>query len=221
MSIEHNGGCIVHFRGPSATEAMHAQDSCTASKQHAYQYGIFTVRHAMNEIQRKIMKRVQIQYTDRIIMETLIPLLGQTNAVSLRLLDYLVTNYGREKPVYLKQNGNIESVYHMYKRNLQMWKRRNFDPFRRSQRCVDGQVTRYIVEFTSNGTLYTTTVGQLNFILFAVESGVLSYAQSNRGVVEKAMNARGQNLKRRRATPSVELASFPHRTTVDFQSSSS
>lgn len=216
MSIDHHGGAIVHFKGPSATKAMQQQDECTATQTHSYTYNRFVVRHAMNDIQRKIMNRIQDNFTSEIVETILIPLLNQTNQVSLRLLDYLVTNFGRDKPVYLRRNGNIESIYHLYKRNLQMWKRRNFDPFRRSQRNVNNHVTKYIVEFEHKGKAYVSTIGQLNFILFAYEEGILQYALRNQETIETAMNMAKPYSKKRRRLATLELASFCHRSTVDF-----
>lgn len=216
MSIVHDGGQIVQFKGPSATTAMQQQDACTATQTHFYRYGDFVVRHAMNDIQRRIMIRVQQHFTHDIIATVLIPLLHQTSQVSLRLLDYLVTNFGREKPVYLKHNKQIESIYHLYKRSLQMWKRRNFDPFRRSQRNVNNCITKYIVEFQYAGETCTTTIGQLNFILFVYQSGILQYALMNQKIIEQSMNLAKPLSKKQKKRAPIELASFCHQSVVDF-----
>lgn len=122
--------------------------------------------------------------------KTMIPLITQETGVSLRSLDWLVTNFSKKYPVILGGNYNVHLGY---KDMLNRFRRRNFDPFRRSigshpdsMRGSDStEVGR--VRFTYNDKLYHTTIGQLNFIMWVHKNGVLDYAQDNINEIETDM----------------------------------
>jgi hypothetical protein len=103
----------------------------------------------------------------------------QESTISLRALDWLVTNYSKKNNIVCKtKNGALFNIYHGYKTALSHFRRRNFDPFRRRQRII----------LTYNDQEYETTVGQCNFIHWAYQSGVLQYAMDNCLEIERDMN---------------------------------
>lgn len=105
-------------------------------------------------------------------------MLCQTNVISLRALDYLVTNYAKKYNVVCRRtDGVLFNIYHSYKVALAHYRRRNFDVFRRRKRIF--------VAF--RGELHETTVGQCNFLHWAHLNGVTAYALSN-GDIEQDMN---------------------------------
>ena len=136
----------------------------------------------MGATQRQItiMSRiVPLLNSEDIIDQHLIPLITQESMISLRALDWLVTNYSKKfNIVKKKKNGSIFNIYHGYKTALSHFRRRNFDPFRRRQRII----------LTYKQKDYETTVGQCNFIHWAYQSGVLQYAIDNCCDIEKDMN---------------------------------
>jgi len=114
-------------------------------------------------------------YTDDRIGTLLMPLLRQTNALSLRALDWLVTNYAKKYHIVIRQRQACTmpiNIHGEYKNMLTHWRRRYFDPFRRHQRIYfkwhDPQTEQTITEHT--------TVGQLNFLYWVETRGIYAYA---------------------------------------------
>lgn len=104
--------------------------------------------------------------------------------ISLRLLDWLVTNYAKSKNVvYTVTDPDTGSektfnVYMEYKAQLKAYSKRFFDPFCRRER----------VEIVNHdGVPQETTVGQLNFLRWCIKSGVVRFALDNRELIEADM----------------------------------
>ena len=141
--------------------------------------GPFFLENA-SQRQITIMNRIYPTLDDDLIKLHLIPLITQQSEISLRALDWLVTNFSKKNNIVCKtEKGTLFNIYHGYKVALTHFRRRNFDPFRRRQR----------IQLVVNGQSYDTTVGQCNFIHWAFEYGVLKYAVENAEMIEKDMNA--------------------------------
>jgi hypothetical protein len=129
--------------------------------------------------QQSVLRRLYDFYSAEMLSSILIPLIDQEGVISLRALDWLVTNYAKKNNIVCTtRRGDLFNIFHGYKVALAHWRRRNFDPFRRRQRiavCV-------------NGVQHETTVGQLNFLHWAHLNGVLQYAQDNAEHIEHDMN---------------------------------
>lgn len=139
-----------------------------------------------NQRQKTIMARISPTLTQNIIDSYLVPLITQESEISLRALDWLVTNYSKKyNIVCTTKNGTLFNIYHGYKVALSHFRRKNFDPFRRRQR----------IRLILNGKHYDTTVGQCNFIHWAYQSGVLQYAKENSDAIERDMNLAAFNNK--------------------------
>ena len=139
-----------------------------------------------NQRQKTIMARISPTLTQNIIDSYLVPLITQESDISLRALDWLVTNYSKKyNIVCTTKSGTLFNIYHGYKVALSHFRRKNFDPFRRRQR----------IRLILNGKHYDTTVGQCNFIHWAYQSGVLQYAKENSDAIEKDMNLAAYNNK--------------------------
>lgn len=126
------------------------------------------------------LEKVQEYFDEDKLRALLLPIITKDNALSLRALDWLVTNYSKKKPVvYNVTPPNcpevIINVYRSYKSWLWNHKRKNFDPFRRGQRIF----------FDLDGKTYESTVGQLNFFYWASRYGVLDYARQHIEEIEK------------------------------------
>lgn len=116
----------------------------------------------------------------------LIPRLNRTHPVSLRLLDWLVVDYAREKGVayrrwfpHIKQH-RLVVVYSLYFEWLTRWRRRHYDVFRR----------RHRIYFTLDDQTYSTTVAQLHFFYMAELYGFLDYAAEHAEEIEAHMQAK-------------------------------
>ena len=129
--------------------------------------------------QISILNKLTPFYTEEIIQKMLLPLINQSSNISLRSLDWLVTNYAKKHNIVCATHSNeLFNIYHGYKIALAHYRRRNFDPFRRRQR----------IHLRFNDTTYETTVGQCNFLQWAFVNGVLKYAIDNSIFIEKDMN---------------------------------
>ena len=124
-------------------------------------------------------------FTEERLATVLIPILRMESPVSLRALDWLVTNYAKKHglawPLTISSGNEslsgerMFSVFNEYKTWLRTWRRRLFDPFQRRVRIF----------FSFEGVWYSTTVGQLNFMYFSTTTRVLDYAQKNIVEIEK------------------------------------
>lgn len=99
---------------------------------------------------------------------------GKTNA-SLRLIDWLVTNYAKKHNIsYLTKSGKHVIMYLAYKSHLKAYSKKMFDPFCRWKR----------IQFKG----MDTTVGQLNFFEWAIQDEVLDYLFNNIEDIQKDMD---------------------------------
>ena len=177
---------------------------------------VFLVNETLlNRRERALLRHLGENYTPRIAHDVLKPLITQECAVSLRALDWTVTNWSKANSVVCSaQNGQMVNVYHEYCATIGFWKRALFDPFKRRARiqvCISGQV-------------YDTTLGQANFALWAYRIGLFSYVLGHLDIIESSMNKVSQRQKhaRREATKRglhrrrVELTPSPPSTCVAY-----
>lgn len=134
-------------------------------------------------------------YTDEMILELLVPVIEQTYDVSLRALDWTVVNWSKKHRIVCKVDtgqGKIDvvNIFNIYKDVLKRWRRRMFDPFRRRDRVYfHHPVTKLI---------YSTTVGQLNFLRWAKVYGVIDQTRAHLQQIEHDMVTTLNESKRRR-----------------------
>ena len=139
--------------------------------------------------------------------ELIVPIVKQQTTISLRLLDWLVTNYSKENDVQYdiprsvgKKNFNI---WLDYKNQLKAYSKRNFDPFCRRKRIFYNIVTDEITPvvgknidvFQQREDGFVTTVGQLNFFRWALNHRVVDYAFDNLDVIESNMLSNADSKK--------------------------
>jgi hypothetical protein len=124
-----------------------------------------------------VLHRLQIFYSKEDNFERVRSILSGESKISLRLIDWLVTNYSKKHNVsYITKNGNRHViVYLTYKSNLKAYSKKMFDPFCRWKR----------IQFNT----ISTTVGQLNFFEWAIQDEVLDYLQNNYDAVHADMEA--------------------------------
>jgi hypothetical protein len=102
--------------------------------------------------------------------------------LSLRLINWFITNYARDRNVVINKQLEGEmsyvNIYMSYRAQLKTFSKQQFDPFRRNER----------IRFTFNGgaDYIETTVGQLNFFRWALQNGVVDYIRQNKADIEAA-----------------------------------
>lgn len=155
----------------------------------------------LSQRQMSIMHRIAPFFTESIIKDVLVPLVNQECGISLRALDWLVTNYSKKWNIVCRgQCGALFNIYHGYKVALSHFRRRNFDPFRRRNRIKIRIREHSVCE---------STVGQCNFLHWAHSNGVLSYAIENAKDIETDMNSASALHKAERRT--AKANGLPHR----------
>lgn len=111
----------------------------------------------------------------------LLPIVQGTSKISLRVLDWFVTNYCKKNNIILTNKMGSNIIVHMdYKNQLKAYAKIYFDPFCRRDR---------INFIYGKGNELLTTVGQLNFFRWAIENNIIEYTVSNMEIIEKDMNA--------------------------------
>ena len=127
-------------------------------------------------------------------------IITQKNILSLRILDWLVTNYAKKyNVVYLLVKNGIETnfnIYLDYKNQLKAYSKKYFDPFCRRERILINikdltwtflENEKYENENKNNNEELITTVGQLNFFKWFIENNVITYAIENIESIDKDM----------------------------------
>jgi len=134
---------------------------------------------------------LQTFYSTRKDLDEIMELLQGTSIISLRLIDWFVTNYAKRHAIGYILGGQEFMVYMSYKSQLKAYSKKLFDPFCRRERIM----------FSFPGTeQFVTTVGKLNFFRWAIEKNVIEYLKKNRLVVETEMNTHMKQLSRSRST---------------------
>jgi hypothetical protein len=120
-------------------------------------------------------------YTKTIINKIIGVIEGQSN-ISLRLIDWFVTNYSKKYNIVItkEKNNNIIhfNVYLSYRSQLKAYSKQLFDPFRRRDR-----ITFYYDKENS----IETTIGQLNFFRWIIQNDILEYIMMNIKDIENDM----------------------------------
>ena len=157
-------------------------------------------------------------------MDLMLSVINGTTNISLRIMDWFVTNYSKKHyTVYdLVGGGNGAGagvakrfkVYVDYKLKLRAYSKKRFDPFCRWDRIN--------VPHKNGSTYIQTTLGQLNFFKWAIENEVLRYIEENYTAIETDMNIRNNTTRKlakshqtSAATVDGEVLKTPIHTEVD------
>lgn len=171
----------------------------------------------MEAIQSKeqwVLHRLEGFYTDTEHFQRIQDVLSGSSRISLRLLDWFVTNYSKKHNVsYLTKSNRHVIVYLVYKSHLKAYNKKMFDPFCRWKR----------IQFRG----LDTTVGQLNFFEWAIQDEVLDYLETHYDEIHSDMETNSQVLQpkdgerrkrhelSRSATKSVRIHDVPVKVTFD------
>ena len=110
------------------------------------------------------------------------------NGLSLRIIDWLITNFSKKISVSIETRGIPGDLYRDYHKNLSAHNKKNFDPFARRQRiCIllNGEEKRF------------STIGQLNFFRWFLQKNLCSFLLANKPTIEKHMRDYEKMSKKR------------------------
>jgi hypothetical protein len=143
-------------------------------------------------------------------MKTIQTIVNGETRVSLRIIDWFVTNYAKKydtEYIIRMRTGILKDliedckfkVYHRYKLQLKAYSKRRFDSFCRWERisipCCQNEA--------GEECFMETTIGQLNFFKWAIENRILDYIEKYYDEIERDMNMRNSS-SRRNTTSSTE-----------------
>jgi hypothetical protein len=126
--------------------------------------------------------------------------------VSLRVLDWFITHYAKEKNVVYWIDPSTLALYHApaanlkkvhvyldYRAQLKSYSKFFFDPFRRHERIsfvLQGRPLKSI----------ETTIGQLNFFRWVFQNNVLGYVRAHKAVIEEHISKHQKALDKQTVT---------------------
>jgi hypothetical protein len=146
-----------------------------------------TRRRKIHCKQELIISSLQKFYSNRADTTEILELLQGTSVISLRLIDWFVTNYAKQNTISYILNNQEFLVYMNYKSQLKAYSKKLFDPFCRRERIM----------FQMPGhESFLTTVGKLNFFRWAIEKGVIDYIKLNLAKIEKEMNTNTREMQK-------------------------
>lgn len=123
-------------------------------------------------------------------------IINGNHKLSLRLIDWLITHYSKNKNIFYWidinnnndiyyqlpniDNNNIKkiNIYNDYRAQLKSYSKLNFDTFRRHER-----ISFYI----DNNEFIETTVGQLNFFRWVFNNNIINYVLDNYDIIYNSM----------------------------------
>jgi hypothetical protein len=138
------------------------------------------VRIGLNSQEMVVIKNFENFFYQSKNYEILLNFLQNQNKISLRVIDYFLTNYCQSNKVIL-QNLN---VYQSYKTQLKNFHKKYFDPCSRGLR---------VPFFYDKEKCILTTICQLNFFKWFIENKIHLYVLENYNVIKKHMKTNKVN----------------------------
>jgi len=150
-----------------------------------------TVEAPLSTQNALLLSHLRRFFEHRPYLERMMHIISGETRISLRIIDWFVTNYAKKNyVVYDRPNGERFKVFNDYKLKLKAYSKRRFDAFCRWSRIR--------IPFDAD-TEMETTIGQLNFFKWSIENGVLDYIEEHFEDIEQDMNNRNSLAKRRTA----------------------
>lgn len=128
-----------------------------------------------------LMKSLTKFYENIEYIEEMKSIVEQNNVLSLRILDWFITNYSKKYRTIINvdDNKNVD-VYMNYKLMLKSFSKRQFDPF-----CRKNKIFFY---YTEDAQKYVeTSCGQLCFFRWCFENNILNYVKEHFDIIEEDM----------------------------------
>lgn len=117
-------------------------------------------------------------YSNKANIQSIEPIITGKSNLSLRLLDWFVTNYSKKNSTIIDNTTGHFNVYLSYRSQLKAYSKQQFDPFRRRDR---------INFYYEKSKFIETTIGQLNFFRWVIQNNIIEYIENNMETIEKDM----------------------------------
>jgi len=135
-----------------------------------------------------LLTKLLLFYKNTEYFDKMISIINGTSKISLRIVDWFVTNYSKKNYCVIENAETNErfKVYNDYKLKLKAYSKKKFDPFCRWDRINVPYKDTMCVQ---------TTLGQLNFFKWTIENNILEYIENNYSTIENDMNLRNSSAK--------------------------
>ena len=135
-----------------------------------------------------LLNKLLLFYKNTDYFDKMISIINGTSKISLRIVDWFVTNYSKKNYCVIENPDTNErfKVYNDYKLKLKAYSKKKFDPFCRWDRINVPYKDTMCVQ---------TTLGQLNFFKWTIENKILEYIENNYSTIENDMNLRNSSAK--------------------------
>lgn len=201
----------------------------------SYLKGINNNKHMNCKIQSKqdILEKSLLEFFSiKENVDRIIPIIAKTEKkklsdkpeISLRILDWFITNYSKtHNVVYRLDNGEPFDVFRSYKSQLKVFSKKSFDPFCRVHKDSNSNVQKpirrrsnksnvrstkpiqlhYVTDMGEERVMNTvdTMIGQLAFCRWAIQNKVLDYVEENFDDINNDMN---KHAKRNRTSVTLK-----------------
>jgi hypothetical protein len=116
---------------------------------------------------------VETFYTDPKNSDVLCDILEKKSGISLRNLEWFITNYSKQKNLsFVTPDGKRFTVHCSYKSTLDGYSKKLFDPFCRAEKI------NFKIPNTEKNI--KTTVAQLNFIRWCIKNSIIDYLREHK-----------------------------------------
>lgn len=158
-----------------------------------------------------LMKSLTEFYRNPKYIEQIRNIIDQNSVISLRILDWFITNYSKKHRTIINQNGKSIDVYQNYKLQLKSFSKKSFDPFCRKNK---------ILFYYTDDDFIETSCGQLCFFRWCFENNILDYVQQHLSIIEQDMkNSLKSKKSKRQDTESDGSSSSKKRQPLSISAS--
>jgi hypothetical protein len=154
-----------------------------------YGFSLSSSNSSVSSKKDLLMQSLIYFFSNRKNLDEIIPIIHGKSQISLRILDWFVTNYSKKNNTHYQISDINFIVYLDYKSQLKAYSKKQFDPFCRRERIS-------FIDHDCNNII--TTVGQLNFFRWAIENDIIKYIIENYEIIENDMNNSLRNLYKKK-----------------------
>lgn len=114
-------------------------------------------------------------------------IINQQSVLSLRILDWFVTNYSKKNNTSIIVNNRLFNIYNNYKLLLKSYSKSFLDVFNRKNK---------LAFYYNDDNFIETSCGQLCFFRWCIQNGILKYVKDNLDTIEEDMKCSLKNSKK-------------------------
>jgi hypothetical protein len=136
-------------------------------------------------------------------MDKILPILIGESKISIRLIEWFVTNYCKKNNIaYIRKDKNNKeyyfNIYLNYKSQLKSYNKNLFDPFCRGDELINFPI--------KDNSYIVTNIPQLNFFRWALEYDILDFIETNLDDIYKDMTENNSKAKKKTDNKRQELS---------------